>query len=238
MYPSSTIKYDDKLCKLKSFEMRPFSLPHIGSKLSETNGIIFIMESHYIDPDSFNYQKDKNNLKIEAPELFYNIKAEGLTQGFKDILNTRQIIRDSESPDPKIAKGKSVYRKLASVVKEGFKLDNLKESSALDHIAVYNFFQRPSYKPSASIKLCQKDKVVAYENLMHILNIIKIQKIIFTSAKAYDSFIKMDNLNNRLIQNGQKVFRGTHPRVWGNTCAYKKDITWKQWVINRIKNQP
>jgi len=228
-----TTKYDDQLCDFEGFSMRPFLLPHIGNKLI-ADGVLFIMESHYIDPAFFEHQYDKDNLKLEAPELFYNIKEDGLTKKFKEYLNTRQIIKDSESSDRTLAKGKSVYRKLSSAVREGLRLKDDNANSPLDYVGIYNYFQRPSFKSAATIKVCEKDISVAYDALKHVLNTVNFRKIIFTSAKAYDSFIKMDNLNNGVIQRNMKVFRGTHPRVWGNACTYENGITWKKWVINRL----
>jgi hypothetical protein len=231
---SITTQYDDKLCEFNGFGMRRFLLPHIGNKITETNGVLFIMESHYTDPTFFESQKEEGNLKLEAPKLFYEIKEEGLTKDFKAYLNTRQIIKESESCDRKLSKGKSVYRKLSSVIKEGFKLQLDGNDSALDYVAIYNYFQRPSYKPGASIVTCKKDEEVAYETLKHILSTVNIQKIIFTSAKAYDCFYKMDKENNGQLHSNRQIFRGTHPRVWGNACTYDKSIKWKQWIINRL----
>lgn len=233
--PTNTSIYDDQLCSLDYFKMRPFLLPHLGNKIIESKSVLFIMESHYVDPAFFEYQDDKDNLKLDAPELFYNINEKGLTSKFKEYLNTRQIIKDSESVDKKLAKGKSVYRKLSSVVKEGFSLNENNGCSPLDYVGIYNYFQRPSYKPAASINICEKDKTVAYETLKHILNTVHFNKIIFTSAKAYDSFLKIDILNNKEIQTDRMIFRGTHPRVWGRACDYNKSITWKQSIINRLR---
>ncbi|MEO8772317.1 MAG: hypothetical protein ABI402_19620 [Ferruginibacter sp.] len=228
-----TTKYDEQLCNFHDFSMRPFLLPHIG-KLVNFDSVLFIMESHYINPDFFEHQYDKENLNIKSPELFYNVKEEGLTEKFKEYLNTRQIIKDSESSDKTLAKGKSVYRKLSSVIRTGHRLKDNIVDSPLDYVGIYNYFQRPSFKQAASINVCEKDIIVAYDALNHILKIVNFQKIIFTSAKAYDCFIKIDNLNNKDIQHNRKIFRGTHPRVWGNVCAYENGITWKQWVINRL----
>lgn len=97
--PTNTSIYDDQLCSLDYFKMRPFLLPHLGNKIIESKSVLFIMESHYVDPAFFEYQDDKDNLKLDAPELFYNINEKGLTSKFKEYLNTRQIIKDSESVD-------------------------------------------------------------------------------------------------------------------------------------------
>jgi hypothetical protein len=233
---SIATKYDDQLCNFDGFRMRPFLLPHIGNKLIESDGVLFIMESHYIDPAFFEHQYDKDNLKLESPELFYNIKEGGLTKNFKEYLNTRQIIKDSESSNKTLAKGKSVYRKLSSAVKEGLRLKDDNTNSPLDYVGIYNYFQRPSFKSATSIKVCEKDITVAYDALTHVLKTVNFRKIIFTSSKAYDCFIKMDNDNlyNGVIQRNRKVFRGTHPRIWGNVCTYENGITWKQWIINRL----
>lgn len=231
---SLTTKYDQQLLLFEAFKLRNFLLPHIGNKMSDPDGILFIMESHYIDPSFFEHQYDKINLKKSEPNLFYNIHQDNLTFAFKAYLNTRQIVHDSGSSERILAKGKSVYRKVSAVVKEALQLPNNNSNSSLDYVAIYNYFQRPSYKPGASIKLCKKDEEVAYETLMHVVNTIGISKIIFTSAKAYDSFIKIDNANENIIQANRKIFRGTHPRVWGNACIYENEITWRQWVINRL----
>ena len=233
----SSTDYDKKLLELENFQLRPFSLPFIGSKMGERAGVLFIMESHYTNPvEFFQHQYDKVNLIEEKPELFYNIKNGGFTEAFKSYLDTRKIIADSQGSDPKLQKGKSVYRKLAAVVKEGLKLEEDKTQSPLDYVAVYNYFQRPSYRPGKTIKLYSKDEEVAYETLQHIVKTITVTKIIFTSAKAYDSFIKKDAANNNLIGTDRKFYRGTHPRVWGNKCTYEEGITWKEWVIGRLRS--
>lgn len=233
---SSSENFDEALLHFESFNLRPFSLPHIGNQINENAGVLFIMESHYTDPLFFPDQYDKANLKVGQPELFYNIKSKGLTEAFKACLNTRKIISDSKSSDPKIRKGKSVYRKLAAVVKDGLTLED-KTKSPLEYVGIYNYFLRPSYKPAATIKLCPKDEEVAYDALKHILRTVNISKIIFTSAKAYDSFRKKDIANNKLIETGRKIYRGTHPRVWGNKCTYEAQITWREWVINMLRTK-
>ena len=79
-------KYDDELCKLNCFSLRRFQLPHIGNNLVESGGVLFIMESHYINPGFFEHQYDKDNLKLEDPKLFYNINEDGLLsrRGFQN----------------------------------------------------------------------------------------------------------------------------------------------------------
>lgn len=233
---SVTTKYDEQLLKLENFKKRPFQLPFIGSKIQEENGVLFIMESHYIDPEFFQYQYDKINLNVNEPQLYYNILEKGFTNDFKKYLNTREIIKNSFSKEPKLAKGKSVYRKLASVVHEGMQLKDIKEGDALQHVAIYNYFQRPSYQPAKTIKLCREDKEIAYATLQVILNILPIKNIIFTSFKAYESFKKEDDLKDKKIQGNYKVSRGPHPRIWGNISSYEADITWKEWIIKRMKN--
>lgn len=231
-----TTRFDEKLLMINDqYRIRPFQLPFIGSNMPETGGVLFVMESHYTDPDFFQHQYDEENLKYESPDLFYNVKADGLTDAFKAYLNTRQIIVDSNSKDARKAKGKSVYRKLAAAVKDGLNLNETNSTSPLDHVAIYNYFQRPSYKPAATIKVSKKDAEIAYETLQHITSTANIQKIIFTSAKAYGAFKKIDDLKNSTIQNNMKVFRGVHPRIWGNKCTYEDGITWRQWVVDRLK---
>ena len=173
--PNCSTDFDNQLYELEGFKLRPFSMPHIGNKLMP-DAVLFIMESHYINPADFKYQNDEINLNIEAPELFYNIKAGGLTNKFKEYLNTRQIIKDSESIDRKLAKGKSVYRKLSSVVRRGLKLKDDNTNSPLDYVGIYNYFQRPSYTAASTIKVCDKDISVAYEALIHILNTVNFSK--------------------------------------------------------------
>jgi hypothetical protein len=202
-YPSITTRYDNELCELESFRMRPFQLPHIG-KLVGPGGVLFILESHYVDPRFFKYQYDPENLKLEAPDLFYNLLDRELTRDFTGYLNTRQVVKDAECSDWKIAKGKTVYRKLSSVVKEGLKLiDN--GISPLEYIGIYNYFQRPSYKLASSIKVSEKDSKVAYATLVHFVNTVGFKKIIFTSAKGYDCFKREDDDNDQLIQLNAKV---------------------------------
>ena len=165
---SSLENFDDALLNFESFNLRPFSLPHIGNQINEIVGVLFIMESHCTDPLFFPDQHDNVNLKVEQPELFYNIESKGFIDAFKAYLNTRKIVSGSESSDPKIRKGKSAYRKLAAVVKDGLNLeDNTKYP--LEYVSIYNYFLRPSYKPAATIKLCPKDEEVAYDALKHIL---------------------------------------------------------------------
>lgn len=237
MEPKFTTRFDEKLLQFPAFKLRPFQLPFIGNEMPDEGGILFILESHYIDPEFFQYQKNKENLKKEDPDLFYNVKEEDLTEAFKQYLNTRQIIVDSNSKDARKAKGKRVYRKLAEAAKDGLYLNGIPSNSSLDHVAIFNYFQRPSYKAAATIKVSDKDSMIAYQSLQHITDTVNIRKIIFLSAKAYDAFIKTDTANFNFIQNNRKIFRGVHPRIWGHICTYETGITWKQWIVNRLRDK-
>src|SRR6185312_357449 len=132
-------------------------------------------------------------------------ESSGLTEAFKAYLNTRQAVIDAGSNDRKKAKGKSVFRKLAEAVREGMQLDKNIDYSPLDHVAVYNYFQRPSYKYASTIKVSEKDADIAYETLKEIVMTLNIQRIIFTSTKAYDTFKKKDDANKNPLQKNRKI---------------------------------
>ncbi len=240
-----TEKFDNKLLEYENYKRRPIQLPFIGNKYIENEGILFILESHYVCVSFFEAQYDTINLSEKNPELFYNTiedgrkikditkKTNGFTEAFINHIHTRNVIKERLNKDKKTSNRKSVFEKLSDLLKECYSLK--KNETGFENIAVYNYFQRPSYKLGKTIKLCKKDVEIGYDTLKHIVETIRPKKIIFLSNKAYDSFKKINTINVNPIVEEKIIYRGTHPNVWGSKCTYEPNITWRQWLKDRLK---
>lgn len=169
--------YDEVLItKLKHLQSYPSYLPHIGNKYEEsTTRIMIIAESHYL------HEKFNNKFSVadwyENPELVnsqLNEQKSGMT--------TRAVIRDYLT-STKLIKPYTIFRNLENAYRN-FQLD----SRLFEECVFINYFQRPSQKNGDSIIVHTKDSLIALENLLALNEILKPNKIIFVSSKAYNDF--------------------------------------------------
>lgn len=104
----------------------------------------------------------------------------------KEYLNTNQIIQTTVIESNNKYKAHSMYRNYGDVYGEVFDKGTYK--TALTHTAYYNYFLRPAEIPGKSIMANWNDKLISYNHLIRMDEILKPTKIIFLSSMARQSF--------------------------------------------------
>ncbi|WP_055436956.1 hypothetical protein [Lacinutrix algicola] len=206
--------YDNQLqSKLSHLKLHPAYLPHIGLKYNEARAkTLIIAESHYV-------HKDYNN-KFSVEDWYNNPKViyqalDAKNKGYKGWFNTRQVLEYYQSSNP-LAKGHGIFNNLEIAYKEIGS-----EVKLFDECVYLNYFQRPSEVEGDSIKVQEIDSEIALENLMVLNEVLKPNKIIFVSSKAYHNF--MSNVTK--AQKDQLPYVGSvpHPSAssWWNRKSKK-----------------
>jgi len=224
-----TTIYDDGLKLMEHFNKMPGKLPFIGKHWDrQVERILFVAESHYVNESDFVCQTRTQNLTKENSDQFYQIESAELTEAFKTYFNTRGIINDVNIG--KNLKGKNIYTNLKKVLTEYAALPT--DSEIFNYFSICNFFQRPSYDASGTIKNTQLDDKIAFETLLYLSELINPTIIFFISAKAYDTFLKF----NHGVLPGQlkllKVYCAPHPARgwWNKPSARYNNMSGKEFV--------
>lgn len=169
--------YDNLLkSKLSHLQSHPNYLPHIGENFEEAiQRIMIVAESHYVDG------------RITA-DTWYNNPEEIYTRLIKSIsrFNTRNVLKTyfKQRKLRKIDTALTIFSNLEKAHKSVFKDINL-----FDECIYINYFQRPAEKQGDSIHIDKRDSAIALDNLLVLIDVLKLDKIIFVSSKAYKDFI-------------------------------------------------
>lgn len=179
----TTTTYDFELkSRLKHLELHSAYLPHIGSRYNEARAKTFIIaESHYIP-------KVHNN-KFSAQDWYTNPTSiyqvlDDKSKSHKTWFNTRGIVRHYQTYS-KQEKGHGIFKNLETAYHE-----INAEVKLFDECVFFNYFQRPSEVEGESINVQEIDSQIALENILVLSGVLKPDKIIFVSSKAYNNFIK------------------------------------------------
>ncbi len=183
----------NRLANYEHFRKYPRMTPWVGSKYLLGSKLLIIGESHYLPlgvtyhhsvEDWYNgseqYLIDDISLKcIDSRE-----KVNGI-----NYINTSGILKARSTDVPKekrkkfFAKGHTIYRNIFSSLNSVCTgSDNYLDS--IDHVAYYNYFQRPAENTGDSIKVTTLDKEVAEATFKHILRSLEPDLIIVVSKKV------------------------------------------------------
>ncbi len=183
----------EELAQLDHFAKYPRMTPWIGSKYPLNKRILVIGESHYL-PNGVTYHHNVegwyvgNEITLKD-DVYRSCVQEKDKQNGINYISTSGIlrVRSTDMPPEKrrkfSAKGHTIYRNIFSALNSVcFKSNNYLD--AIDHIAYYNYFQRPAENTGGSIKVTQKDKEVAEATLKYILESIKPDLVLVVSKKV------------------------------------------------------
>lgn len=210
-------KYDEYLiARLEHLQNHNCFLPHIGKEYdTAVPKILIIAESHYLPM--------KNDNTFSANEWYFNFKKvySILDNESIDWINTRGVVGEYLKKKTKKG-GLSIFHNL----EKSFK--NVYENINLFEVCAYiNYFQRPSEVKGGSIKVDPIDSKIALENVLVLIEILKPNKIIFVSSKAYNDF----KLNTTDDLRKQLPFIGwvPHPSAssWWNRSSSKYGLNSK-----------
>lgn len=226
------IAYDNLLInRLNHLKEHPNYLPHIGKNFEQTSQrLIIVGESHYIakEYDGIVTADSWHN----EPEKIYSAIGE-----FSRWFNTRGVLEGYfyNKSKGKVFGGLTIFLNLEKAYKTVFK-----EIDLFDECVYINYFQRPAEKQGDSIKIHPKDSKIALENLLTLIDILKLDKIIFVSSKAHIDFIA----NTTKEQRDKLPYVGAvpHPSAssWWNRASKKygingDSVTGKAKFIRIIK---
>lgn len=169
--------YDELLLsKLPHLNKHKNYLPHIGKNFEESSQrIMIVAESHYISYE-FNDLINFNDW-YDNPEKIYNTI--GAVKGW---FNTRGVLSTYQN-EKKSKGGLSLFFNLEKAYKNVFEDNDL-----FDECVFINYYQRPAEKEGQSIKVNPIDSKIALENILVLTEVLKVDKIIFVSSKAYNDF--------------------------------------------------
>lgn len=182
-----------RLSECKHFIKYPRMTPWVGSKYLVGSRLLIIGESHYL-PSGVTYHHDSERwYEGEEQELQEDISRNcmGDVEKKKGInyINTSGIlrIRSSDSSIEKrkkfSAKGHAIYRNVFSSMNSAC-IGSANYLDAVDHVAYYNYFQRPAEYTGGSIRVTKRDKEVAEVTFKHVLHTLKPDLIIVVSSKV------------------------------------------------------
>ncbi|TVZ47465.1 hypothetical protein [Olleya sp. Hel_I_94] len=206
----NTKNYDNDLkSKLSHLRLHPAYLPHIGLSYNEARAkVLIIAESHYLP------KRHNNKFLVidwyKNPKSFY--ESIGNDKGW---FNTREVVKTYQNSKT-LDKGHGIFRNLEIAYQEIYP-----EIKLFDECVYLNYFQRPSEVEGETINIHTIDSKVALENLMVINEVLKPNKIIFVSSKAYDNFIS--NVSKELKDQLPYVGSVPHPSAssWWNRKSKK-----------------
>ncbi|WP_375749996.1 hypothetical protein [Vibrio sp. HN007] len=175
------------------FKKYPRLTPWVGSKYPSGKKILIIGESHYL-PEGVTYHHDIERWYAGNEEDLKNdvqsscIHEDDKLNGIKYI-STSGILRARSTDMPKekrkkfSAKGHAIYRNIFSSLNSVcFQKDNYLDT--IDHVAYYNYFQRPAEKTGGSINVTKMDKEVAEATLKYLLQSLKPDLVVVVSKKV------------------------------------------------------
>ena len=210
----SLTSYDEQLTtKLNHLKIHSGYLPHIGVDYEQSRTKTFIIaESHYV-------HKAHNN-KFSVMDWYSNpssiyITLDGRHENDRNWFYTRGVVKHYQT-SKKQPKGFGLFGNLEKAYKSIFKDINL-----FDECVFLNYFQRPAEVEGDSIKVHQIDSEVALENLMGLNEVLKPDKIIFVSSKAYNDFL--NTVSKEQKENLPYVGSVPHPSAssWWNRKSTK-----------------
>ena len=178
--------YDELLIsKLPHLQIHKNYLPFIGKNFEQSSQrILIVAESHYISYE-FNNLINFDNWYHNPEEIYNTI---GTTKGW---FNTRGILSNYQK-EKKSKGGLSLFFNLEKAFKNVFE-----DIDLFDECVFINYYQRPAEQEGQSIKVKPIDSEIALENFLVLIEVLKVDKIIFVSSKAHNDFKSKTTENQR-----------------------------------------
>lgn len=211
-------KYDAMFLSVPHFQKFAQMRPFVGRNYEKTK-LLLVGESHYLPENSSAelitkwYEKDSQQLSAE--EYMWT--------------HTAMIINNTDFKP----KGHRIYANLEKVLSQTI---SQTEDTGLVNCAYMNFFQRPAEKSKESIRLNERDCIVANDVFRQVCSILKPKMIYFASRKAFNACSQAEKL-------APWIGLGPHPSCswWNRKTRYytkppnQESITGKESLIYFIK---
>ena len=175
-------KYDEELLlNLPHLQLHKNYLPHIGRNFEQSSQrIMIVAESHYIH--------EKYNGLISPKEWYGNPESiYAIIGSDKGWFNTREVLQTyfRDKKNNAVKGGLKLFNNLEIAYKTVFKTSELFEECVF-----INYYQRPAESQGDSIQVHSLDSQVALENILTLIQVLRLDKIIFVSSKAHNDFKK------------------------------------------------
>lgn len=219
----------NQLANLNHYINYPRLIPWVGSKYLSGKRVLVIAESHYL-PEGVTYHHDverwySGNEQSLIQHIAENCTIESEKKNGINYINTSGILRVrsndmlSEKRRKFSSKGHAIYRNIFSTLNSSaFNYTNYLD--AIDHVAYYNYFQRPAELSGDSIKVTSQDKVIAESTLKHVIETLNPELILVVSSKV-------GKVIKPLLSDYNHVITAHPASPWWNR-ATKKGVTGKQ----------
>lgn len=201
----------------------PCMKPWVGDKYDSLKNkkLLLVGESHYLPKDSTIHKNAEN---------WYVGNQKSLSEMEVKWLSTAGIINHNKGKNfPKKAHG--IYRNACKVINEvTFKYE--KPSDIIDHLAYYNFFQRPAEVTGKSIRVTQLDINHSLNVMDGLVSELKPDMVVFVSALA------AKHAKNLLKQKNIPFVVSPHPTsAWWNRESKKYKGKGKDVIPSFIMGQ-
>lgn len=176
--------------KLSHLQKHPNYLPHIGKNFEQApQRIMIVAESHYV-PEIYDGLITADSWYANSENIYRTL---GESSGW---FETRGVLKAffRDRKENKVKGGLTLFANLETAYKTVFK-----EVSLFEECVYINYFQRPAEKQGDSIQIDKRDSTIALENLLVLIDVLKLDKIIFTSSKAYKDFIANTSKEQRKL---------------------------------------
>lgn len=169
----AVINKDDLYKTIGHYQKFPCMIPWIGENYTSSlhKRLLVVGESHYLPEDS---KIHKN------PEAWYLGSQNDLCNEEVKWISTEGIIKKNKPNNFSKRKSHVIYKNIGKAINScSFKYPL--PSDIFDHIAYYNYFQRPAESSGDSIKVSRIDKEVAEQVLTKLITLLEPEIVIFTS---------------------------------------------------------
>jgi hypothetical protein len=175
-------KFDSAFNQIAHFNIHPYLLPFVGD-LYEKYRILFIAESHYVEPAAASKITD-------IKDWYSEVYTEKLNLDEQKWIHTRNVVLNNVGEKHRYGRKFILDKALLVLIdwlsSSGVAVDGLKD--ARQFVGYLNYFQRPSFSKGKKIDNTDIDNVKSKEIVRTVIDILKPKVIIFLSKKAFWQF--------------------------------------------------
>ena len=182
--------FDNQLSAIPHYQIHPEMLPFIGRHYPETR-ILILGESHYLSNEESEETKQMRD--------WYKRPTQDFSFKWPSNFDTRGVVHNYLTGWR--SKASTMFSKPAKALIEAWGLKDVNDSEAFTGFAFFNYFQRPASYSGSSISLTKEDEEQAASILSQLIKILKPNKVVFLSKKAFNSYYRqVREVDSNLIE--------------------------------------
>lgn len=171
--------FDNQLSAIPHYQLHPEMLPFIGRHYPETR-ILLLGESHYLSNEESEVTKQMRD--------WYKRSTQDFSFKWPSNFDTRGVVHNYLTGWR--SKASTMFSNPAKALIEAWGLTEVNDGEAFTAFAFFNYFQRPAAYSGSSISPTIEDEEQAASILPQVIKILKPNKVIFLSKKAFDSYCR------------------------------------------------